>query len=333
MSNQRSNRPDIQSNVHNMLTSIRLLACTLVCFATIGNVQAQDTQRRYLNEVFTDFVRTPDLVYAEAFNNSSGEREKLRLRVFEPKGDTAAKRALLVLTPGGGFVLHDDHWMDDFAAELARTGYVVALNRYRLSKDINSAESYSDALFKAFSDQKAAIRYFIKDAQGANRFRIDPQNIFIGGHSAGAITSMHVAYLDPSDEMEARLAVGMKAHGGIEGENSDAKLTFSVRGVVNLSGLMTDLNMIDKGEPPLLNIHGDKDTVVAIGSAPPGVHGSIPIHARAEQVGVVSELHVIRGALHNDTAEPPRCPECVPLVRRFMFNLVTQDGSTQAARE
>ena len=315
-----------------MLTSIRLLACTIVSFAMIGHAEAQETQRRYLNEIFTDFVRTPDLVYAEAFNNSSGEREKLRLRVFEPKGDTAAKRALMILTPGGGFVAHDDHWMDDFAAELARTGYVVALNRYRLSKEINSAESYSDALFKAFSDQKAAIRYFIKDAQGANRFRIDPQNIFIGGHSAGAITSMHVAYLDPSDEMEVRLAAGMKAHGGIDGENSDAKLTFNVRGVVNLSGLVTDLNMIDKGEPPLLSIHGDKDTVVGIGSAPPGVHGSIPINERAEQVGLASELHVIRGGLHNDTAEPPRCPECVPLVRRFMFNLVTQDGMP-AARE
>jgi acetyl esterase/lipase len=309
-----------------MTRSIMRVLTLAFTLSFVSVCSAEEPGRRYLNEIFTDFVRTAGLVYAEAFNNTSGEREKLRLRVFEPKGDTAAKRALMILTPGGGFVAHDDHWMDDFAAELARSGYVVALNRYRLSKQINSAESYSDALFKAFSDQKAAIRYFIKDAQGPNRFRIDPQSIFIGGHSAGAITSMHVAYLDPSDEMEARLAAGMKAHGGIDGENSDSKLTFAVRGVVNLSGLVTDLNMIDKGEPPLLSIHGDKDTVVAIGSAPSGVHGSIPIHERALAVGLSDELHIIRGALHNDTAEPPRCPECVPLVRRFMFNVMNGSG-------
>jgi predicted esterase len=301
---------------------------SLMCMvaAVSGLVRAEETPRRYLNEVFADSVRTADIVYAEGFNGSTGERERLKLRVFEPKNDSAKKRVLLILTPGGGFVAHDDHWMDEFAAPLARSGYVVALNRYRLSKEINSAESYSDALFKAFADQKAAIRFFIKDAQGENRFRIDPQNIFIGGHSAGAITSMHVAYVDGSDELETRLAAGMKAHGGINGENSDAKLTFKIRGVVNLSGLVTDLNIIDKGEPPLLSIHGDKDTVVGIGTSPPGLYGSIPIHERAAQIGVPDELHVIRGALHNDTADPVLCPECVPLVRRFMFNIVNESA-------
>jgi dienelactone hydrolase len=314
-----------------MLMNTRLHALMLACALMVMNLatHAEEPGRRYLNEIFTDSVRTPDLVYAEAFNASSNQREKLRLRVFEPKGDTAPKRALILLTPGGGFVAHDDHWMDDFAAQLARSGYVVALNRYRLSKDINTAETYLEALFKAFSDQKAAIRYFIKDAQGANRFRIDPENIFIGGHSAGAITSMHVAYLDPSDQIDPGMTAAMKAHGGIDGESADAKLAFRIRGVVNLSGLVTNLEMIDKGEPPLLSIHGDKDTVVRIGTAPPGLYGSIPIHERAVQVGLNGELHIIRGGLHNDTAEPQQCPECVPLVRRFMFNIISDGAQTR----
>ncbi|MFL6576163.1 MAG: alpha/beta hydrolase [Povalibacter sp.] len=294
----------------------------LMLLACVGcSIADAEPARRYLNEVFSDYVRTADIVYAEALNSTTGEKERLPLRVFEPKSDTASKRTLLIVTPGGGFVAHGDHWMDEFAEQLARSGYVVALNRYRLSKEVNSAETYLDALFKSFSDQKAAIRYFVKDAQGPNRFRIDPDNIFIGGHSAGAITAMHVAYIDASDELETRMATAMKAHGGIEGEDSDSKLAFKIRGVVNLSGLVTDLNMIDKGEAPLISIHGDKDIVVAIGAVvPPGLYGSIPIHERADAVGLPNELHVIQGALHNDTSDPQQCPECVPLVRRFMFN-------------
>jgi poly(3-hydroxybutyrate) depolymerase len=286
-----------------------------------GQASAQSPpSRRYLNEVFTDTVRTADIVYAEATNTATDKVERLRLRVYEPKGDTTAKRPLFVLTPGGGFVAHDDHWMDEMAAALARSGFVVALNRYRLARDINSAERYLDALFQAVSDQKATIRYFLADARNANRFRIDPQSIFIGGHSAGAISSMHVAYVDPSDELDPRMATALKAHGGIAGENGDPELSFRIRGVVNLSGLVTDLGIIDQGEPPLLSIHGDKDTVVAIGTAPPGLFGSSPIQERAAQVGLVSELNIIRGALHNDTADPATCPECVPLIRRFLFN-------------
>ena len=112
----------------------------------------------------------------------------------------------------------------------------------------------------------------------------------------------------------------MAQYGGIEGEGE--LLPFSIRGVINLSGLVTDLSMIEKGEPPLISIHGDRDQVVAIGSTDTGLHGSIPIHEHASKAGLVSELHVIRGAEHNDTADTRLCPECMPLAKRFMFNAI-----------
>lgn len=172
--------------------------------------------RRYLNTVFAEHIRTGDVVFAENTNNLTGKLEKLTLRVFEPKGDKETKRPLVILTPGGGFVRTEDFWMDDFGEELARAGYVVAINRYRLSSAISSPELYFGALFKAMSDQKAAIRYFVKDAQAANRYKIDTDNIFIGGHSAGGITSLHVAYLDAGDAMPEVMAAAMKKHGGID---------------------------------------------------------------------------------------------------------------------
>jgi hypothetical protein len=302
----------------HVVTTLRIAVASLLLCFSIPAASDDDQGRRYLNQVFDDHVRTGSIVFAERTNDTTGSVEKLTLRVFEPKGDKESRRPLVVITPGGGFMQHEDFWMDDVGAELARAGYVVAINRYRLSKDINTTEAFLAALAKAFSDQKAAIRYFVKDAGAGNRFRIDPDNIFIGGHSAGAITSMYVAYLDSNDTLSEQMTKTMQKYGGIEGEGE--RLPFSIRGVINLSGLVTNLGMIESGEPPLISIHGDRDQVVAIGSTSSGLHGSMPIHEHATKVGLTSELHVIKGAEHNDTADTRICPECLPLSKRFMFN-------------
>ncbi|MES2584709.1 MAG: alpha/beta hydrolase [Pseudomonadota bacterium] len=308
--------------------SATLLTGLMAGSATWAADAPAPSARRYLNLVFAEHIRTGDVVFAENTNNLTGKLEKLTLRVFEPKGDKETKRPLLILTPGGGFVRTEDFWMDDFGEDLARAGYVVAINRYRLSSGINTPELYFDALFKAMSDQKAAVRYFVKDAAGANRYKIDTDNIFIGGHSAGGITSLHVAYLDASDTMPEVMAAAMKKHGGLDGNSGNEKIPFKVRGVINLSGLVSDLDMLDPNEAALMSLHGDKDDVVAIGATAAGTFGSIPIHRRAESVGIRNELHVIQGGEHNDTSDPQRCPECIPLIKRFMFNTMVRTVKT-----
>lgn len=295
-----------------------------LCAGLLGSPasHAQDDRaapRRYLNTVFPEHVRHGNLVFAENVNNLDGKVEKLTMRVFEPKGDTAAKRPLVVLTPGGGFVRTEDFWMDDFGEELARAGYVVAVHRYRLSDNINGPAKFYDALFKAMSDQKAVIRWFVKDAAGANRFKVDVDNIFIGGHSAGAFTSMYTAYLDARSKLPDAGNAALKANGGLEGNTSKEALKFKLRGVINLSGAVVDLDMLDAGEPALLGIHGDKDDVVPLGSNAAGLHGSASLHGRAQSLGIKSLLQVVEGGDHIDPADPKRCPECLPLIKRFMF--------------
>jgi dienelactone hydrolase len=304
---------------------LRRLAFFLAFVCSSVHAQDETGPRRYLNEVFADTVRTGDVIYQEAFNDASGKSEKLTLRVYEPKADTAAKRPLILITPGGGFVKHDDHWMDDFAEPLARAGYVVALNRYRLANSINSADEFYAALAKAHSDQRAAIRYFINDAKAANRYRIDLDNIFIGGHSAGAITSLYTAYLEPSDELPEALQQALRSQGDLNGKGGEHD-RFQIRGVINLSGMVGDLNIIDANGPPLLSIHGDRDSVVKIDGVA-GQFGSMPIDQRAQTVGISHQFYIVRGGLHNDTSLPVRCPECVPLVRRFVFNHLTQNAN------
>ena len=302
----------------------RYFACLSLLFLTAANAQTPDPNmsergRRYLNPVFSETVRQGDIVYGQNINETTGATEQLTLRVFQPKDDATVRRPLLILTPGGGFVRTDDAWMDDFGHELAQAGYVVAINRYRLSASIATPELFFDALFKAFSDQKAVIRYFVKDAAEQNRFRIDPENIFIGGHSAGAITSLYVAYLDQSDAMVEPMTRALAHHGGLAGNSGNEKIDYTLRGVINLSGLVGDPGMLDSTEPPLLSLHGDADTVVPVGLGD-RIFGSVPIHAYADIIGLDNRLYVIAGALHNDTADPLVCEECIPLIKRFMFN-------------
>ena len=297
------------------------IAAALLAGTSCAAFAQAPVERRYLNEIFETHERTGDIVFAERHNDSSGKLEKLTLRLFQPKGDTENKRPLVVITPGGAFSQHEDHWMDDFGEQLARAGYVVAIHRYRLSKNIDTPDAFRVALAKAVADQKEVIQFFLRDARGEKRFRIDPEKIFIAGHSAGAITSLYVGYLSDSGEISPELQEALAKQSS--GQNAQP-IDYHLRGVINLSGLVADLALFDKGEPPLISLHGDLDDIVRIGTAP-GAFGSLPIHERAQAVGLSSEMYPIKGAGHNDTASSQLCPECVPLIRRFLFNTIKED--------
>lgn len=299
-----------------MFRSLVFVLLSAFSFASL----AQDSgtspaKRRYLNQVFDATKFTGDIVFGEKMNDRGNKKEKLKLRVFEPAGDAERRRPLFLLTPGGGFVVTDETWMNEFAAEIAKAGYVVALNMYRLSSDINTPENYLNALAKAVEDQKAALAYLLKDAQNENRFGIDPAAVFIGGHSAGAITSMHTAYLDAGDPLEAQMADMFRKRKLLP----DPKNPSPLKGVINLSGLLTNLAIINRKDVPLLTLHGDGDAVIHV-NKDENIFGAMAIHAYADIVETPSELYVIKGALHNDTSIAPVCEECIPLIKRFMFN-------------
>jgi len=305
----------------------RILLATLFCLLVgivNSHVFAQEVaspeNRLYLNPVFEEVDFTENIVFAEKLNPFGNKKEELRMRIFEPKGDTAKLRPLFVLMPGGGWVVNGDDWMNDVATMFAQAGYVVAIHKYRLSESIGTAEQYFDALAKATSDQLDAIQYLVDDAQAENRFRIDTSKIFIGGHYAGAVTSMHTAYLDPGDSMQPLMRETFIRYDAIAEKQNEYKII----GVINLSGAVNDLGMINRNDVALLSIHGDKDSVVPYDSNEYSF-GSVAIDEYANTVGTFSRLFLIEGGLHNDTAIPGLCEECVPIMKRFMFNQLEGD--------
>ncbi|MCR6650035.1 MAG: alpha/beta hydrolase fold domain-containing protein [Cellvibrionaceae bacterium] len=299
-----------------MFRSLVFVLLSAISFTSLAQDSGTSAaKRRYLNQIFDATQFTGDIVYGEKMNDRGNKKEKLKLRVFEPAGDAERKRPLFLLTPGGGFVVTGETWMNEFAEQIAKAGYVVALNSYRLSSDISTPENYLNALAKAVEDQKAALAYLLKDAQNENRFGIDPTSVFIGGHSAGAITSMHTAYLDTGDPLEAKMAEMFRKRKLLP----DPKNPSPLKGVINLSGLLTNLAVMNRNDVPLLTLHGDGDTVINV-DKDQNIFGAIAINAYADIVETQNEIYVIKGALHNDTSISAVCEECIPLIKRFMFN-------------
>jgi acetyl esterase/lipase len=102
----------------------------------------------------------------------------------------------------------------------------------------------------------------------AAAYGIDPDRIAIGGHSAGGITSLGVAYRGPGEDgAEVRAVLAMS--GGLYGTES----------------------FIEAGDPPLILLHGTADSTV------PFTHAQA-IVSRATAVGLLHEFYPLEGVGH-----------------------------------
>lgn len=239
----------------------------------------------------------------------AGNNQDLFMDIYEPVGDTAAMRPAVILAFGGSFIGGDRDDLDALCRYYASRGFVAATIDYRLYDGplfpLPNATTMTDVVIKATGDMKAAIRHLRQDAATTNTYRIDPNYIFVGGVSAGAITADHAAYLDSMDNVAASELAAIQANGGWEGNSSNTAGVYSssVQGVLNFSGALRDADYINNGEAPLFSAHDDGDGVVPYGggNATIGgfpiiyIEGSQLMHQKADsvQIGVPNSLIVI----------------------------------------
>lgn len=283
--------------------------------------------QRYNSLVFDQVQLTNNVVYG---NNSTqgGVSTDLLMDISEPEGDTETARPLLIYAHGGGFVGGDREEGSEICTYFARSGYVAATISYRLVDLERDSERTLRAVIDATQDMRAAIRYFIVDAQGSNLYRIDTTRIFVAGYSAGAFTALHTAYLNDMDEVQAiggpALVDYVNQNGGLSGNSGHPGPRASVAGVINIAGAMVDPSAIDAGEPALYSVHGQKDEIVpfergdADGS---GVitQGSALLHPEAEAKGIPNLLRALAGVGHDPLAN---CNDCGAEMRSFLAQLL-----------
>lgn len=272
-----------------------MMGCILMLQAP--KAVAQCAGGRYLNQIFSESVST--VTYST---------DTMMMDIYEPTGDTSSARPLIILAHGGSFIggtRTADATVDSICVRFAKRGYVTASIDYRLSTLGNMISSDStlpiDEVIKAVSDGKAAIRYFVKDRATSNTYKIDTNNIFIGGNSAGAVLYMHVGYLDSLGECPSYIQTAMAANGGFEGNSGNPGYTTKSRAIISLAGGLNKVAFVGPGDKPSVNCQGDQDAVVPYYCAYPNFgSSSFPVNVQVKLCGLGSlePQYVAEGIYH-----------------------------------
>jgi para-nitrobenzyl esterase len=287
------------------------LIYTFLIFA--NNINAQCGNDRFHNFVFPGSTLTSNITYGTNLKYD-GKTQVLLLDIYEPTGDTASKRPLIIMAHGGSFLGGTKTGTDvvPLCKDLAKLGYVVASIEYRigmLNFPLMDSASAAAAVLRGVQDGRAAVRFFRKNIQTAgNTYKIDINNIYFAGSSAGAFIGLHIAYMDLASELPAYVDSTKHAgiNGGIEGLSGNPGYTSHVKAVINMCGALSDTTCMKKGDTPVLSFHGDKDNTVPFGSAKITVgimpllkvHGSASVTAKANKVGIVNCFKIYYGQGH-----------------------------------
>lgn len=279
-----------------------LLLLSVVVLSCEKESPVNPEPQRYVDEVFANVSKTT-VVYSDTFG--------FEMDIYTPEDDTESDRPVVILAHGGGFFAgtKENPVMVRMGENLAKRGYVAASISYHLASgfaEMLDSNRATALVMKAIGDGRAAIRYMRKTAANGNSYGINPDKVFIGGNSAGAVLALHVGFFDEQDNLSPRLDSILNANGGFEGFSGNEGYSSSVNGVFNMAGGIIRLSLIDSDDAPVVSFHGVDDDVVpancnnVFGGATGGldvvdVCGSIPIHGRASAEGVSSTLNTYAG--------------------------------------
>jgi para-nitrobenzyl esterase len=282
----------------------------LSCFAQFATAQNSGCDGvRYKTEVFTSFEKTT-VTYAPSITQT-GEAVELLMDVYQPTGDAIAMRPVVILEHGGSFIIGQRSDMRTYCEQLAKQGYVAATIQYRLYPffilGIPDSLGIMDTAVKAVADMKAAVRYFREDAATVNQFHVDPNHIYVGGYSAGAVAALHMAYMDPNDVLPDFLQTLLTNNNGWVGNSGTASnktYPSDIKAVVNMSGGLYRSEWVDSTGVPLVSIHGTADGTVpyvdGLAANIAYLQGSSLLHLQATNVGVWNYLETVPGGGHTD---------------------------------
>lgn len=287
----------------------KILLSLGICSSLITLAQNQNCgNNRFFSNIFNQTNATIDIQYGQN-TTVGGASVNLLADVYEPVGDVATHRPLIILMHGGSFISGDKSDMTQICEYYAQKGFVAASISYRLFDGplfpLPDSNSIAEVVVQSTSDLKAAIRWFKDDAANGNQFEIDTNYVLVGGISAGSISALHAMFLDPSDNVPPFLMQFVNDQGGWEGNsNNITGVSSKAHGVFNFSGALYRANFLQTGDVPVYSVHDEFDGVVPYGndfvslSGIPllYVEGSESIYARAQNIGVESMLNTIDGS-------------------------------------
>lgn len=199
----------------------------------------------------------------------SNHADQLMLDLYIPEDDQKAK-PLVVLFHGGGYIYgsKENSIIVQYAKDLARAGFVTASVNYRYL-DFSSLKSLAKLAMHNEAHVKKTIYNSLRDARAAlaflasrsSEFEVDPNNIFIGGFSAGAIIALNTTLLS---DKEAQSFFGAQYQGGLDDlANGRLHHDYRIKGIISLAGAMFRGSDLDDSDPPMLLMHGTNDLILS----------------------------------------------------------------------
>ena len=333
-----------------MLILKRFAICwALVCLFLPEALRAQDGGR-YALPVFDNVLTTSGIPFSSAVPVGQSEPTTLYLDFYEPSGDTLSARPLVITVFGGAFLMGSRDWSDmvAYGNRLAKHGYVVASIDYRLLPLLSiSASSLVRTAYMASQDVSSAVRFF---KAYCNEYRIDTNNIFLLGNSAGSIAILNEIFMSeeerPSETFTSPDLGPMNSSGYVEYAGFSSK----VAGAVAQWGGVQNKEVIDVEEyVPICMIHGTADEAVPYDSGycysslassiMPYMYGSHSIAERLDALGIEDyELHTFEGEKHCfyitsfTVLVQDKFDTCFSIVRDFLYrhlDLPSDVGVTQ----
>lgn len=336
------------------------------------------SQQRYIDEVFTNVSETKDVRFSTQVpepkrgggwyeslvaglpincKEHDTKNRDLYMDIFEPFGDDKVKRPVFIVCFGGGFVLGTRKFGDirALAVQMAKRGYVTAAIDYRLGMNMFDEGASLRAVYRGVQDGRSAVRYFRANADALG---IDPDQIFIGGHSAGAFIALHNAYLDRDSERPATTrsssyrwgswfgskTYNMPDQGCLDCAGDNKHVSGKANAVVSLSGAVGYLEHIEgSNDVPNIMFHSSNDNIVSYDAAQPFqdvgnliigfdlpiAHGSNLISNRTQDVNAPSRLYTytsrghdvhVDGLLNSALGRGNLHDDIVPRISQYLYD-------------
>ncbi len=241
----------------------------------------------------------PNVVYGRANNTD------LKLDLYAPKA-TQPVPVVMIIHGGGWMVLSKENYVMEILPYL-QMGFAAVNVEYRLG-DNSPAPA-------AVEDCRCALRWIMNNA---DNYKFDLNRIVVTGGSAGGHLALTTGLLTPEAGFDRRCAAPQQ----LRWETSDQRRP-KVAAIVNWYGItdvaemfagpnaknyaiewfgsmpnreelarqISPINLVRKDSPPVLTIHGDKDTLVPYTQA-------VRLHQALQQAGVPNQLVTIPGGGH-----------------------------------
>ena len=269
---------------------------------------------RFIDPIFEEVTVTSSVKYGNGVD-AVGREFDLLLDVYEPVGDTAEDRPLVVMAHGGSFIFgtRENPYMVQTCTELARRGYVAASISYGLwplLAGVPDSTEMMETVVLAVGDMKTSIRYFRQDALSmTNEFRIDPDLVMVGGLSAGGVIATQVGMMDVEDDIPVFVQDWLDTYGGIDGQGDHQGYSSVPIGILNFSGGVYRTEWIDQNDVPIFSMHGTADETVpfnhGLAANIMSINGSGSIHPSADAAGLHNEIIIVENGGHTDIYTEP----------------------------